>query len=188
MGFAPALAELCGAGMLVIGFAMLVRARFAALVGLLRWQAILLAAGSLARAAGPFSVSLVLTFGVILVVNVVLGPLALRRMAGGDDEEAAWPAGALMAVGLGLTGAAFWAVPRAGLATALAVILLGLLLMAARRGRRDQVIGLLAAGNGLVLAAICLPGLPFVALVPLAMPAFAAASLIRPDDEAARDR
>ena len=52
---------------------------------------------------------------------------------------------------------------REDLAIALSVVLLGLLVMTTRRSALAQIIGFLSTENGLVLAAIGMPGMPFVA-------------------------
>ena len=54
------------------------------------------------------------------------------------------------------------ALTREDLALALSVVLLGLLMMITRRNALTQVIGFLSLENGLILAAIGVPGLPMV--------------------------
>ncbi len=76
-------------------------------------------------------------------------------------------------IGVGLIGVAVLVVlpstmsavslTREDLAIALSVVLLGLLVMVTRRNALAQIIGFLSTENGLVLAAIGMPGMPFVA-------------------------
>jgi hydrogenase-4 component E len=54
------------------------------------------------------------------------------------------------------------ALTRDDLALSLSVVLLGLLMMITRRTALTQVIGFLSLENGLILAAIAVPGLPMV--------------------------
>jgi hydrogenase-4 component E len=58
---------------------------------------------------------------------------------------------------------------REDLAIALSIVLLGLLVMTTRRNALSQVIGFLSTENGLVLAAIGMPGMPFVAELSVAL-------------------
>jgi hydrogenase-4 component E len=58
---------------------------------------------------------------------------------------------------------------REDLAISLSVVLLGLLMMTTRRNALAQVIGFLSTENGLVLAAIGMPGMPFVAELSVAL-------------------
>jgi hydrogenase-4 component E len=63
---------------------------------------------------------------------------------------------------------------REDLVIALSVVLLGLLVMTTRRNALSQVIGFLSTENGLVLAAIGMPGMPFVAELSVALLVLAA--------------
>ncbi len=86
--------------------------------------------------------------------------------------------GAALLVGLALTGLAQALVvkvasgtashAREELALALAIILLGFLMMIVRRNARDQVVGFMSMENGLILAATGARGMPLVVEVSVA--------------------
>jgi len=110
-------------------------------------------------------------------------PIALRRIIHRFNliraVETVMPVGLSMMIGVALIGVAVMAVlppslsavtlTREGLAIALSIVLLGLLVMTTRRNALSQVIGFLSTENGLVLAAIGMPGMPFVAELSVAL-------------------
>ena len=84
--------------------------------------------------------------------------------AGGFTAMAAGAALVALAMLVALPGSAGSEVlPREDLAAALAVVLLGLWMMIARRAVLAQVAGFLTAENGLILAAVGARGMPLVA-------------------------
>jgi hydrogenase-4 component E len=118
-----------------------------------------------------------------LVIKAVVLPIALRRIVRAFNitraVETAMPVGVSMILGVALIGVAVWVVlpltmqavtlTREDLAISLSVVLLGLLVMTTRRNAISQIIGFLSTENGLVLAAIGMPGMPFVAELSVAL-------------------
>ncbi|MBO1073595.1 hydrogenase-4 component E [Roseomonas marmotae] len=184
-----ALVPLLGGGVLLLSFALVLRRRVLAAIQALTAQGVLLAMAALCHAwsrgdAGASGLPLVALL--LLLGQGLLLPLALRewvRRQGLRREPAAAPvshplAGLAAAVALVLLavlavhpvtdGAA--APLRETLVLSLSVLLVGLLVTAARRGPLGQVIGLACAMNGVLLAALALPALPMLpALVVVAM-------------------
>ncbi len=109
-------------------------------------------------------------------------PLALNRMVVRlgihRDVDQAVNVGAAMFLGLGLTSLALLLVlkvtpgaasfTREGLALALAIILLGFLMMITRRNAVTQIVGFMSIENGLILAATGARGMPLVVEVSVA--------------------
>jgi hydrogenase-4 component E len=73
-----------------------------------------------------------------------------------------------MVIMLRVTSGAANAVAREDLALALAVVLLGLLIMVTRRNAVSQVVGFMSLENGLVLAATGARGMPLVVEISIA--------------------
>ena len=185
-----------GGLMLLCGFALLAQRRFAGMLTLYRLAALALSAAIFWQGCARLSAGLILAALLTLAVKPILLPRALHRLprhpGASPQGEMAMPAALALILGLALTAIAMQAglsgpLPPAGpadlaarepLALALAVVLLGLLLMAVRRQAPAQFIGFLMAENGLVLAAIGMPGMPFAALLILALLAFSLAGLL----------
>jgi hydrogenase-4 membrane subunit HyfE len=132
---------------LVVAFALLGVRQIGAAVALLTAQAIAVAVATAAQ-------HMVLPALAELGFQALAAPLLLRRLAGrlGGSQTTVPIGGAKLAV---IAGAVLTvlAVPWGHLGLPLAIVLLALLLVAMRRHPVMQVIGLLAAQNGLVLAA-----------------------------------
>ena len=73
-----------------------------------------------------------------------------------------------MVIMLRVTSGAGNAIAREDLALALAVVLLGLLIMVTRRNAVSQVVGFMSLENGLVLAATGAKGMPLVVEISIA--------------------
>lgn len=171
------LAHLFGAVILLCGFALLSQRRLVAMITLYQAQALTLAAAAFWQGYAQSDADLALTGVITLVVKAVLLPWGLRRVVEHFNLrtaiETAMPIGISMILGVALVGVAILAVgpvvpngvalTREDLSLSLSVVLLGLLLMTTRRNALAQVIGFLSTENGLVLAAIGMPGMPFVA-------------------------
>jgi hydrogenase-4 component E len=116
------------------------------------------------------------TAGVAFVVKGIVIPTALhrivRRLGIHREIEQVIGAGPTMLTGLGLVALSILLVMPVGsnvsvlvredLAFALAVILLGLLMMITRRNAVTQIVGFMSLENGLVLAASGAKGMPLV--------------------------
>ncbi len=169
-----AIPQLAGGVMLLCACSLLSQARLVRMITLYRLQSVALTAAALAQALAQRDAALYLAALIILCLNVLLLPNALRRIVGRIPATNATPRALTLALCIGLLGVALLAVPpmplRLMLAVSLAVALLGLLLLA-QRNPISQLIGFLSLANGLMLAAIAMPKLPFVAWLAAALPA-----------------
>jgi hydrogenase-4 component E len=177
------LAHALGAVMLLCAFAMLSQRRLAALISLYQVEAITLTAAAFWQGFAQHEINLYLTGFITLIIKAVLAPIALRRIVHHFNliraVETAMPVGLSMILGVALIGIAVLVVlpitvnavtlTREDLAISLSIVLLGLLVMTTRRNALSQVIGFLSTENGLVLAAIGMPGMPFVAELSVAL-------------------
>ena len=177
MNLTYSLAHLMGGVILLCGFSLLSQRRLAAMITLYQLQALVLAAAAFWQGYAQHEANLYLTGIITLVIKAVVLPVGLREIVLRFNltraVEIAMPMGISMILGVGLIGIAVLVVlpstmsaislTREDLAIALSVVLLGLLVMTARRNALAQIIGFLAMENGLVLAAIGMPGMPFVA-------------------------
>ena len=125
---------------------------------------------------------LYVTAGIAIVLKGMVIPYALRRMVVKvgihRDVEQVVGVGKTLMVGLALTALSLMLVlkvtktassfTREGLALALAVILLGLLMMITRRNAFTQIVGFMSIENGLILAATGARGMPLVVEVSVA--------------------
>jgi hydrogenase-4 component E len=183
MNLAYPLAHLLGAVMLLCAFAMLSQRRLTAMITLYQVEAITLTAGAFWQGYAQHEVDLYLTGAITLIIKASIAPIALRRIVRHFNliraVETAMPVGLSMILGVALIGVAVLVVlpttinavtlTREDLAISLSIVLLGLLVMTTRRGALSQVIGFLSTENGLVLAAIGMPGMPFVAELSVAL-------------------
>ncbi len=185
MNFTFSLAHLMGGILLLCAFLLLSQRRLAAMITLYQLQALTLAAAAFSGKGGGGGElcarllrSIWYTTGIItLALKGLLLPMALREIVLRFNlrraVETAMPMALSMLLGVGLIGIAVLVVlpstmsavslTREDLAIALSVVLLGLLVMTTRRSALAQIIGFLSTENGLVLAAIGMPGMPFVA-------------------------
>lgn len=172
-------AHLAGGIMLLCGFSLLSQRRLAGMIALYQLQALALTAAAFGQGLAQTSPDLILTGLLTLGLKGMVLPLFLRRIVIRFGliraAETVSPVAISMLLGVGLIGAAVLAVPpdvplnREDLAIALSILLLGFLMMVTRRNGLAQVIGFLSAENGLVLAALCMPGMPFVAELSVAL-------------------
>lgn len=177
------LAHLLGGIILICAFALLSQRRLAAMITLYQAEAITLTAAAFWQGYAQQEAALYLTGLITLVIKAIILPIALRRIVQNFKitraVETAMPVGLSMIIGLALIGIAVWVVlpttmhavtlTREDLAISLSVVLLGLLVMTTRRNALSQIIGFLSTENGLVLAAIGMPGMPFVAELSVAL-------------------
>jgi hydrogenase-4 component E len=153
------------------------------MIALYQMEALTLTAAASWQGFAQHEADLYLTGVITLIIKAVLAPIALRRIVRHFNliraVETAMPIGVSMILGVGLVGVAVLVVlpitvnavtlTREDLAISLSVVLLGLLVMTTRRSALSQVIGFLSTENGLVLAAIGMPGMPFVAELSVAL-------------------
>ncbi|EKM98692.1 MULTISPECIES: hydrogenase-4 component E [Acidocella] len=177
MSLTFSLAHLMGGIILLCGFLQLSQRRLAAMITLYQSEALVLSAAALWQGFAQHELALYLTGLITFALKGLLLPWGLReivqRFGMIRAVETALPMAVSMIFGLALIGIAVLVVlpsteaslslTREDLAIALSVVLLGLLLMIVRRNALAQIIGFLSMENGLVLAAIGMPGMPFVA-------------------------
>ncbi len=168
---------------LLCAFALASQRRLAAMISLIQAEALVLSAAAFVQGYSQGADALYLTGIITFAIKGVLLPMALRRITSRFNliraVETVMPVGVSMIIGVGLIGIAVMVVlpsaasaatlTREDLAIALSVVLLGLLVMTTRRNALSQVIGFLSTENGLVLAAIGMPGMPFVAELSVAL-------------------
>jgi hydrogenase-4 component E len=174
-------AHLLAGSMLVLSFALLYQGRIAAVINVFALQAIVLSLSVAWQAVVQNAPDLIVTAAVALIVKGFIIPTALnriiRRLEIHRQVEQAIGAGLTMLIGLGLVALSILLVQPAGevsiiaredLAFALAVILLGLLMMITRHNAITQVVGFMSLENGLVLAATGARGMPLVVEISVA--------------------
>jgi hydrogenase-4 component E len=170
------IAHLLAGGMLVLSFMLLYQDRITAVLNVFALQAITLALSVAWQSVVQSAPHLIVTALVALVVKGFIIPAALhrivRRLNIHREIEQVVGAGPLMLLGLCIVALAIMLVlprvegvnplAREDLAFALAVILLGLLMMITRRNAVTQIVGFMSLENGLVLAATGAKGMPLV--------------------------
>ena len=170
------IAHLLAGGMVLVSFTLLYQDRMFALINTFTIHALLLAMGVAWQAWIQDAPHLYVTAGITLVFKAIVIPVALHRIVvqlGIHREvEQAVGAGLTMLAGLGLTALAILVTmpvtadadvyAREDIAFALAVLLLGLLMMITRRNAVSQLIGFMSLENGLILAAAGAKGMPLV--------------------------
>ena len=168
--------------MLVTSFALIYQDRILALLHTFAIQAIILSLAVAWQAWAQDRDHLFITAGLALGLKGIVIPVALRRMVFRlgihRDLEKVVGVGMTMLIGLGLTALSLMLVlqatsgtsslAREGLAIALAIILLGLLMMITRRNAVAQIIGFMSIENGLILAATGARGMPLVVEISVA--------------------
>ena len=174
-------AHLLAGSMLVLSFILLYQDRIAAVINVFALQAIALALSVAWQALVQDTPALFVTSALALVVKGFVVPTALRhiirRLEIDREIEQIIGAGPTILTGLGLVALSILLMQPVGevnvygredLAFALAVILLGLLMMITRRNAVTQVVGFMSLENGLILAATGAKGMPLVVEVSVA--------------------
>jgi hydrogenase-4 component E len=169
-------AHLLAGSMLVLSFVLLYQDRITAVLNVFAFQSIMLALSVAWQAVIQDAPHLLVTAAIALSVKGIVIPMALhrivRRLGIHREIEEVIGTGPTMLTGLGLVALSMLLVMPAGrnvsvlvredLAFALAVILIGLLIMITRRNAVTQIIGFMSLENGLVLAASGAKGMPLV--------------------------
>jgi len=177
------LAHLLGGMMLLCAFSLLSQRRLSAMITIYQTEALILSAAAFWQGFAQHEWDLYLTGVITLGIKALGAPIVLRtivqRFALIRAVETAMPVGLSMILGVGLIGVAVLVVlpttmnsvtlTREDLAISLSVVLLGFLVMTTRRNAVSLVIGFVSTENGLVLAAIGMPGMPFVAELSVAL-------------------
>jgi hydrogenase-4 component E len=169
-------AHLLAGTMLVLSFLLLYQDRVTAVLNVFALQAVALALSVAWQSVAQSAPHLIVTALVALVVKGFIIPAALhrivRRLGIHREIEQVLGGGPTMLTGLGLValsillvqpvGETAGTIVREDLAFALAVVLLGLLMMITRRNAVTQIVGFMSLENGLVLAATGAKGMPLV--------------------------
>jgi hydrogenase-4 component E len=168
--------------MLLVSFALIYQDRVQAVLQTFAAQAIILSLAVAWEAVAQDRPHLFITAGLAFGLKGLTIPYALHRMIRKlgihRDVEQVVGVGLTMLFGLGLTAlslmlvlkatAAAPALAREGLAIALAIILLGILMMITRRNAVTQIIGFMSIENGLILGATGAKGMPLVVEISVA--------------------
>lgn len=176
------IAHMLAGGLVLISFMMLYQDRLAGLINTYALQALVLTAAVTWQALTQAAPHLYVTAVIALIFKVLVIPVVLHRIIKRfgihRDIENVVGIGLTMLAGMGLVAlslvlmlnitAGADPLMREDLAMALAVVLLGLLLMVTRRNAIGQVVGFLALENGLVLAASGARGMPLVVEISVA--------------------
>ena len=176
------LAHLLAGGLLLVSFLMIYQDRLFALLHVFALPAVVLSLSVAWQAYNQDAPHLYITALIALVFKGFVIPMALRkivRQLGIHREvEQVVGIGLTMMAGIGLTALSIIlilrvtenadAFAREDLAFALAVVLLGLLMMVTRRNAVSQVVGFMSLENGLILAAAGARGMPLVVEISVA--------------------
>jgi hydrogenase-4 component E len=176
------IADLLAGSLVLVGFMLLYQDRLYALLNVYALHALALSLSVGWQAFIQDAPHLYVTAAIALGFKAILIPVALRRIVerlGIHREiETVGGTGLTMLAGMALvalsmvvmlrvTGGAT-PIAREDLAFALAVVLLGLLIMVTRRNAVSQVVGFMSLENGLVLAATGARGMPLVVEISVA--------------------
>ena len=180
--FALDVAHLLAGSLVLVSFLMLYQDRLSALLNTYALHALVLALSVAWQAFIQQAPHLYVTAAIALTFKAVAIPVTLhrivRRLGIHREIETVVGIGLTMLAGMALVALAMVvmlrvtpdAAPlaRQDLAFALAVVLLGLLLMVTRRNAVSQVVGFMSLENGLVLAATGARGMPLVVEISVA--------------------
>ena len=181
-GLAFDVAHLLAGGLVLVSFLMLYQDRLYALLNTFALHALVLALSVAWQALIQNAPHLYVTAAIALLFKAIVIPVALhriiQRLGIHRQIETVVGVGPTMLVGMGLVALSMVVMLRVAtevnllaredLAFALAVVLLGLLLMVTRRNAVSQVVGFMALENGLVLAATGAKGMPLVVEISVA--------------------
>lgn len=182
-GLAFDIAHMLAGGLVLVSFMLLYQDRLYALLNVFAFQAVVLAASVAWQAHVQDATHLYVTAAIALVFKAIVIPGALhrivRRLGIHREVEPVVGIGLTMLAGMGLvalsivlmldlTAEGVDVLAREDLAFALAVVLLGLLMMVTRRNAVSQVVGFMSLENGLMLAATGARGMPLVVEISVA--------------------
>ena len=174
--------HLLAGGMVVISFILLYETRISGLLDIFAAHATVLACAVGWQAYIQHEPHLYITAVIALVLKAGMIPFVLHRIIRKldihRDVEQVVSVGLTLLSGIGLTALAILVVfpitahvpsfTREDLAFALAVILLGMLMMISRRNVVSQIVGFMSLENGLILAATGAKGMPLVVEISVA--------------------
>ncbi len=175
-------AHLLAGGLVLVSFMMIYEDRLYGLLNVFALQAVVLSLSVAWQAYVQAAPHLYVTAAIALLFKAIIIPVALhrmiRRLGIHREVEVAVGIGATMLAGIGLVALSMVVMlqvtpnadrlAREDLAFALAVVLLGLLMMVTRRNAVSQVVGFMSLENGLILAATGAKGMPLVVEISVA--------------------
>ena len=173
-------AHMLAGSLVLVSFLQLYQDRLYALLNIYALHALVLALSVAWQAYLQQAPHLMVTAAIALIVKGLIIPFALQRIVRRLDihreVETVIAAGPTMLAGLALVALSILllqpsegsVLTREDLAFALAVILLGLLMMITRRNAVTQIIGFMSLENGLILAATGSRGMPLVVEISVA--------------------
>jgi hydrogenase-4 component E len=181
-GLAFDIAHMLAGGLVLMSFLLLYQDRLYALLNTFALHALVLALSVAWQAFVQAAPHLYVTAAIALAFKAIIIPLALhriiQRLGIHRQIETVVGIGMTMLAGMGLVALSMVVMlrvtpeadplAREDLAFALAVVLLGLLLMVTRRNAVSQVVGFMSLENGLVLAATGAKGMPLVVEISVA--------------------
>jgi len=176
------IAHLLAGGLVLVSFLLLYQDRMYALLNVFAFHAFVLALSVAWQAYVQHAPHLFVTAAIALVFKAIVIPTVLHRIVqrlGIHREiETVGGVGLTMLAGMALVALSMVIMlrvtaeadrlAREDLAFALAVVLLGLLMMVTRRNAVSQVVGFMSLENGLVLAATGAKGMPLVVEISIA--------------------
>jgi hydrogenase-4 component E len=175
-------AHMLAGGLVLVSFTLLYQDRMYALLNLFALHALVLSLSVAWQAFIQDAPHLYVTAGIALGFKAIAIPLALHRIVQRlhihRSIEIVVGIGPTMLLGIGLVALSIGvmlpvtvqsdSLAREDLAFALAVILLGLLMMVTRQNAVSQVVGFMSLENGLILAATGAKGMPLVVEISVA--------------------
>jgi hydrogenase-4 component E len=185
-------AHMLAGGLVLVSFMLLYQDRLYALLNVFALHAVVLALSVAWQAWAQDAPHLFITAAIALVFKGIVIPVALHRIIANlgirREVEIVGGIGPTMVVGMALVAlsivvmlrvtAAADPLAREDLAFALAVVLLGMLMMVTRRNAVSQVVGFMSLENGLILAATGARGMPLVVEISVAFSILIAAIVI----------
>lgn len=176
------IAQLLAGMLLLVSFLMLYQDRLSALINRYALQAMVLSASVAWQAYTQQAAHLYVTAAIALVFKALIIPLSLhkivKKLRVHRTIEIIGGLRITMALGVFLTALSLVVmlpattsvnvIDREDLAFAMAVVLLGLLMMVTRSNVVSQVIGFMSLENGLILAAAGADGMPLVVEISVA--------------------
>jgi len=175
-------AHLLAGGLVLVSFMLLYQDRMFGLLNVFALHAFVLALSVAWQAFIQNAPHLYVTAAIALLFKAVIIPVALHRivlrLGIHRTLETVVGVGLTMLAGMGLVALSIIVMlpasadadplAREDLAFALAVVLLGLLMMVTRRNAVSQVVGFMSMENGLILAATGAKGMPLVVEISVA--------------------
>ena len=175
-------AHMLAGSMVLVSFMLLYQDRMFGLLNVFALHAVVLSLSVAWQAYIQNAPHLYVTAAIALVLKAIIIPVALHRVVVRlgihRTIETVGGIGPTMLFGMGLVAlsmvvmlratAAADPLAREDLAFALAVLLLGLLMMVTRRNAVSQIVGFMSIENGLILAAAGAKGMPLVVEISVA--------------------